>query len=233
MLEMPLMTAEKEEAPVAVHAPEGQGKVTTPSPRKDTRSGVSPSTLISVLAGLYPGVFVAEQWRPHVPLAVGVGNEPLAAGILTRLELRVALGAYCSRRLYRVALAAGGDRLRLDGTSAGPVSDDHRAHAVEQLAAMDTAAATAAAATLAAFKVARDEREAKRAAEAAAFMANRRARKLQEKRNGATPTDGVTLAATSVAPGQPPRLGLAGLRAAAAARRAANLALAEAKAVAL
>ena len=85
-----------------------------------------PQELIAALAGLFPAVFVAEQWKPHRPLKRGVHNDLIERGVLLARECRV-LRWYVSRRMYQVALAAGGPRYGLDGEPAGEVTPDQMA----------------------------------------------------------------------------------------------------------
>jgi sRNA-binding protein len=70
------------------------------------------------VAELFP-VFTAEPWQPHRPLKVGIHLDLVAAGILTPAEVAAAMRHYSSRRMYQVALTAGGPRYGLDGRVAG------------------------------------------------------------------------------------------------------------------
>jgi ProP effector len=92
--------------------------------------------IVEVLAELFPSVFVAEGWRPHRPLKVGISNDLVERGILKPDETTV-LRSYCSRRLYQAALAAGGPRYDLDGNECGQVEPEQAGAAAKWLAARD------------------------------------------------------------------------------------------------
>jgi len=90
---------------------------TPPSPQlmTDARKGHAIEETISTLAELFPATFVAERWQPHRPLKIGIGYDIVERGILTPAECRRVLGSYCQRRMYQIALAAGGARFDLNG----------------------------------------------------------------------------------------------------------------------
>src|SRR5258706_8079668 len=95
-----------------------------------------PKELIVALAGLFPAVFVAEQWKPHRPLKRGIHNDLIERGVLLARECRV-LRWYVSRRMYQVALAAGGPRYDLDGHAVGEVTPAEAAGAQAVVAELE------------------------------------------------------------------------------------------------
>jgi sRNA-binding protein len=175
------------------------------------------ATLLRTLAELFP-VFVAEPWRPHKALAIGIDKHLVEAGVLTADECHTVFFRYTHRRMYQVALAAGGYRHNLDGTVAGEISAEHRAGATALLAHMD------AKATKAATKM-RADRKAAWEADKAKARTERQA--VADASKGPTPDHTprtpvpVTNDAPSLAPSAPRRLSLADLRAAAQERKAA------------
>jgi hypothetical protein len=76
--------------------------------------------------------------------------------VLKPWEVALLLRAYCRRRCYLVAVAAGGFRFNLDGTIASEVAVEHVAGAKAALGHIDAGAARAA-------EVAKAERQAERA----------------------------------------------------------------------
>jgi sRNA-binding protein len=115
-----------------------------------------------------------------------------------------ALRWYVSRRMYQVALAAGGPRFDLDGHVAGEVTPDEAAHAKAAVAGI----------------------EAKRARQAKAAAANRTAQKAARRPKGPAPYHHHQATPQKTAPRRPQepapvprRLGLADLKAAYAARQ--------------
>jgi ProP effector len=158
-----------------------------------------PQELIAALAGLFPAVFVAEQWKPHRPLKRGVHNDLIERGVLLARECRV-LRLYVSRRMYQVALAAGGARYGLDGQPAGEVTPDEANTAKAAVAAIEAKRARKA-------KVIADERTA--------------ARKAGKTAKTPVLTEALTAGqpATATQSARPAKLGLAELKAAALSRR--------------
>jgi sRNA-binding protein len=154
--------------------------------------------IVATLTGLFPRAFTADQWRPHRPLKTGAHLDLIATGILSQHEARAALRSYAGRRMYLAAVAAGGARIGLDGEIAGEVTSAESEWAQKQLDQLDAAAAAA-------------QRQAK---------ANARPNSAKSK---AAPS--ATPAAAPASRDKPAALrdGLAGLRAAAAARRAATV----------
>jgi sRNA-binding protein len=177
----------------------------------------SGQTIINRLSELYPQTFVRERFMPHRAIALGIGNQLITAGGLTRDETR-ALAMYTRRLVYLRAMVAGAPRIGLGDEPAGEVSAEH---------------AKCAKASLDAQLKRRDEKAAKakaqRTAAAAAKRAARngagpvRATASGVARNGAAPKCAAEVKPTPVEqPNAPRRLGLAGLKPAALARKAAR-----------
>jgi sRNA-binding protein len=103
----------------------------------------SPANLIATLAGHFPAVLVADPWRPHRPLKIGIKVDLVATGVLNEKEIQTALRHYCRRRMYFQAVADGGERYDLDGSPTGEVSLEDREWAANQVAAIDVAKAKA------------------------------------------------------------------------------------------
>jgi sRNA-binding protein len=159
---------------------------TSPRVRRD-----SLASTITVLAELFPAVFVAEPWQPHKPLKRSIHADLVARGVLSEEEVRDVLRAYSWRLGYQRALAAGGTPLQLAGEPYGEVSAQEIAGA----------------------KLAVERIEANRLKEALAAKAKAKAAKK--------PKVTCAPARMSATPPAAPRLSLAGLKAAAQARRAA------------
>jgi ProP effector len=119
----------------ASQEPGGDVELGINTPQAATTSA-NPQELVAALAQLFPAVFVTDRWAPHKPLKVGIGNDLLTRGVLRRAETRV-LSWYVARRMYQLALAAGGPRYDLDGNVAGEVSAEHIEAARAKLAALD------------------------------------------------------------------------------------------------
>jgi ProP effector len=111
----------------------GPGGEASP-PNRGNRRRAAALAALAVFRARYPAVF----GKP-VPLAIGVFAELVAifAEEMAVDEISLALVLWTRRRGYQRALAAGGERRRLDGTPAGRVSDEHRALAAAWLAAHD------------------------------------------------------------------------------------------------
>jgi sRNA-binding protein len=100
----------------------------------------NPATLIRTLAELYPQTFTAEKWQSHRPLKIGTCDDLIASGIVTPLEASIALRAYCGRRMYLTAVAAGGIRVDLAGQLCGDVAPEAAEWARMRLAHLDARA---------------------------------------------------------------------------------------------
>ncbi len=86
-------------------------------------------TNIASLAALFPAVFCAEPWQAHRPLKIGIGNDLVARGVLGQREVNAALKRYVDRLMYQKCLAAGGARVDLEGNASGEVSREQRCRA--------------------------------------------------------------------------------------------------------
>lgn len=80
---------------------------------------------LKALSSAYPAAFPPKGRRP--PLAVGVvkdilGRRPQG---LTATQVRIFLQVWTTSTAYLTSVARGGDRVRLDGRPAGPVSTSH------------------------------------------------------------------------------------------------------------
>jgi sRNA-binding protein len=188
-------------------APTGQeGSISVQRPAENKRTRPDAATLIKTLAELFPLCFVADQWLPHIPLRVGIGQDLIALGLLKPIEVGIALRTYTRRRMYLAAIAGGGLRWALDGKPAGEIKPSEAEWARVQVAEMDRRQAQATAAQL------------------VAYQASRKAVRPQKPAlgaNGPRPYHKATIQKTSVRAAQRPGDGLAALKAAAAARRAA------------
>jgi ProP effector len=85
--------------------------------------------LIAILAEHWPAVFISEAWRPHKPLQVGIRHNLITAGLMKPWEIGRALRCYTKRYQYRLAVAAGGQRIDLDGNPVGDVTPEEALHA--------------------------------------------------------------------------------------------------------
>jgi ProP effector len=151
---------------------------------------------ISALAELFPAVFVADRWKPHKPLKIGIHQDLIDAGVLSPDECRDVLRLYTWRLQYQKVVAAGGPRFDLDGHADGEVSPDEIAHAKAIVTAI----------------------EQKREAKARAIATEKKAARKAAKLPAPTQAPREVLPAPLV---KPRRLGLADLKAAARARREA------------
>jgi ProP effector len=84
----------------------------------------SAQQIINKLAELYPRCFVREPWQPQRPIALGIGNQLISAGVITIAETR-GLAIYTRRLTYLRAMVGGAARIGLDGKPAGEVSEEH------------------------------------------------------------------------------------------------------------
>ena len=145
---------------------------------------------LDLLADLYPHCFDRMNRRP---LKVGIFEEVIAQHPeMSRHRIKRLLKEYTQHELYWSALKAGTARIGLDGNVAGEVTLEDEQHALIQMARMARRAAA---------------REAE-ARKAAAQAVEKRAERQTSEAKSQQP-----------APAGPPRLGLAGLKAAALKRR--------------
>jgi ProP effector len=177
----------------------------------NTRPGPGLTTLLRTVAELFP-VFAAERWQGHKPLAILIDKALIDTGILKPFEVGLVLRGYTRRRMYEVALAAGGARYDLDGNVAGEVTAEQAHNAKLLVEQMDAKAAVAAAEVRATQKTGREAEKSKRATTATALDP-------KEPRPSAAAPQPVTSG------DQPRRPGLADLRRAFQERKAAQAAV--------
>jgi sRNA-binding protein len=79
-------------------------------------------------AELYPACFVADASGQHRPLKIGIHRDLIEHGVQPA-EALAALQFYTRRPAYRAALIAGGPRYDLSGNRCGNVSDEEIAAA--------------------------------------------------------------------------------------------------------
>jgi sRNA-binding protein len=91
--------------------------------------------LIRALAELFPAVFIADGWKPHRPLKLGIHQ--VDRGVLLPDECHAVFRRYCSRLTYQKALASGGSRYGLDGELAGEVTPEQMAGGQSRVAAIE------------------------------------------------------------------------------------------------
>lgn len=85
------------------------------------------------LCETYPEVFSRENVRP---LKVGIQEELIADEKLARNRIKRALASYVRSPQYLRSLQPGADRIGLDGSAAGQVSEEEAAHARDKLKAI-------------------------------------------------------------------------------------------------
>lgn len=88
---------------------------------------------------------ISDAWKAHKPVAVGIDKVLIERGVLLQSESRAVMRSYTRRRMYQIALAAGGARYGLDGEPCGSVDAEHRAGAARVIETMDTRNIAAAA----------------------------------------------------------------------------------------
>ena len=165
---------------------------------------------IARLAQLYPACFYAARQQRR-PLKVGIRRDLVALDLgIGRRELDSALAWYVNGIGYLQSLRMGADRIGLDGVPAGVVSEADEAHAREKRAARSVRHASDAKASLRPESVG-----------AAAPRARLRSPyRVAEARLPVGKLSGVIAPGRKSEPAASGRLGLAGLRAAALARKA-------------
>jgi sRNA-binding protein len=148
---------------------------------------------------LFPSAFIAEKWKPHRPLKVGIHKDLIERGLLLPDECRIVLRRYCSRLMYQRAVAVGGPRFDLDGHAVGEVTPDEVGHAKAAVAII----------------------EAKRARKAKAIADERTAARKATRTPVPPKTPREAQPATAIPSATSAKLGLTELKAAALARREA------------
>jgi sRNA-binding protein len=152
-------------------------------------------TTLAKLAKLYPAFFAANASEPHRPLKIGIHRDLIERGL--QPSDAQALKLYVGRMVYQSALAAGGPRYNLDGHACGEVTAEQMADALAKIEAVS--------------KTAQDRREAERI--------ERDKTRTEEGRKAFENIRAARIEREAKATG---RLGLAGLKAAAQARKAAH-----------
>src|SRR5215472_8225161 len=104
-----------EEEPGALASAGPLGCASTPPAHSLNSQNQTADQTLSALAELFPAVLVADGWKPHRPLKLGIHRDLIDCGVLSPDECRVVLRRYCLRLMYRRAIAAGGPRFGLDG----------------------------------------------------------------------------------------------------------------------
>ena len=161
---------------------------------------------IARLAQLYPACFYAARQQQR-PLKIGIRRElaTLDLGIGWR-EIDSALAWYVNGIYYLQSLRVGADRIGLDGATAGVVSEADEAHAREKLAALGPRCASDAVGT-------------GTVAPRARLLSHYQ---VAEARLPVGKQSSVVVPVRRLEPAASGRVGLAGLRAAALARKAAG-----------
>lgn len=91
-----------------------------------------------ILCAAFPNAF-SPKGSAKRPLKIGIFQDIRAKGHeIAYQKLRRALRDYCSGPLYLKAMKPGEPRIDLDGYTAGFVSEEHAAHAVKQLVAINS-----------------------------------------------------------------------------------------------
>jgi sRNA-binding protein len=161
---------------------------------------------IARLAQLYPACFYAARQQRR-PLKIGIRRDLAALDLgIGRRELDSALAWYVNGICYLQSLRGGADRIGLDGATAGVVSEADEAHAREKLAALALRSASDAVGT-------------GTAAPRARLLSHCQ---VAEARSPVGKQSSGVVPARRLEPAASGRLGLAGLRAAALARKAAG-----------
>lgn len=93
---------------------------------------MSPAACAARLAEMFPAVFTAGTFRP-LKLRIQVDVQQRAPALFTRRVLSGFLQRYTTGTAYLKALSQATERVDLDGAPAGPVSDEHRQAAIEEL----------------------------------------------------------------------------------------------------
>ncbi|WP_374325951.1 ProQ/FINO family protein [Azonexus sp.] len=107
-------------------------------------------------------------FRNHSPLAIGIDKQLFAAlPDLSRKSVRLAMRSHTMSTRYLKEMEKAAQRLNLDGTPAGEVTDENRQHATEQLKER--------------FKKQAEQRKASEAAAKAEAMKQKKLLELAEK----------------------------------------------------
>ena len=166
---------------------------------------------IAQLARLYPACFYVARHERR-PLKIGIRRDLAALDLgIGRRELDSALAWYVNGIDYLRGLRGGAERIGLDGAPSGLVSQPDEAHAREKLAALGTRRVN----------VQVEQKPRPKPANLTVAPSDRPpARHAAEVRSPAAEQARVTAPPRKPEAAAPGRLGLAGLRAAASARKA-------------
>jgi len=167
---------------------------------------------IAQLARLYPACFYVARHERR-PLKIGIGRDLAALDLgIGRRELGSALDWYVNGIDYLQSLRVGAERIGLDGAPSGLVSQADEAHAREKLAALGTRRVNAQV----------EQKPRPKPANLTVAPSDRppSPRHAAEVRSPAAEQARVTAPPRKPEAAAPGRLGLAGLRAAASARKA-------------
>lgn len=130
-------------------------EATTEAP---TEKATDPRALLKDLQARF------DVFRTFSPLAIGIDKQLFEAlPELSKKSIRLAMRSHTISTRYLKEMEKGAQRLNLDGTPAGEVTDENRLHATEQLRER--------------FK---KQAEQRKAADAAAKAEERRVQKLQQ-----------------------------------------------------
>jgi sRNA-binding protein len=150
------------------------------------------------LAERYPKLFRAGLWEVHLPMKCGIHNDIVALHPEFDVKaLRLVMRIYVARLAYQRALMHGGARFNLAGEVEGEVTPEQVEHAKERVSKILA------------------EREAEAAKAKVKVVAARQAKAAPKPPQPAAPEP------TPISPAAPKCDGLAGLRAAAQARKVA------------
>lgn len=100
------------------------------SNRNRAKNRAANQAALQLLFDTYPEVFSRDNVRP---LKIGIQEDLIADEKLARNRIKRALASYVRNPHYLRSLQAGADRVGLDGSAAGKVSDEEAAHAQEKL----------------------------------------------------------------------------------------------------
>lgn len=119
----------------AVESPAPVAEAANPVPTATAASPMaelSPSACAARLAELFPAIFTPGAPKP-LKLRIQVDVQQRAPGVFTRKALSMFLQRHTTSTAYLKALVHAADRIDLDGQPAGPVNDEHRQAAVDEL----------------------------------------------------------------------------------------------------
>ncbi len=134
----PVITAPLDGAPTAPDSPllpDAQPDAqpdTQAEPAAAAIAELSPAACGARLAALFPALF-AQRAQP-LKLRIQADIQQRAPGIFTRKTLSAFLHRHTTTNAYLMSLTQAPQRVDLDGATAGEISEEHRAAAVQELA---------------------------------------------------------------------------------------------------